>query len=244
MTTQFWTNEPTILFNKDHMLELWPNSNMIYEQKLNAITRLIILVSILGYILTMSTRILFVGIITLVIIFALFKMKKSKLTKEMLNEAFTIQGNEVTGLFDKSASTTTNPVTLESVLKSEFKEGTKRNPFSNVLLTEIMDEPNRKAAQPAFNPDVDEEITKDVKRAVQLLNPGIKNTSKQLYGDLYQEFELDQSNRVFFSTANTRVNSDQTAFGNFLYGDMPSAKESTPEGNMQRVKDNYRYTLY
>ena len=244
MTTQFWTNEPTILFNKDHMLELWPNSNMIYEQKLNAITRLIILVSILGYILTMSTRILFVGIITLVIIFALFKMKKSKLTKEMLNEAFTIQGNEVTGMFDKSSSTTTNPVTLESVLKSEFKEGTKRNPFSNVLLTEIMDDPNRKAAQPAFNPDVDEQITKDVKRTVQLLNPGIKNTSKQLYGDLYQEFELDQSNRVFFSTANTRVNSDQTAFGNFLYGDMPSAKESTPEGNIQRVKDNYRYTLY
>ena len=106
MTTQFWTNEPTILFNKDHMLELWPNSNMIYEQKLNAITRLIILVSILGYILTMSTRILFVGIITLVIIFALFKMKKSKLTKEMLNEAFTIQGNEVTGMFDKSSATT------------------------------------------------------------------------------------------------------------------------------------------
>ena len=245
MTTQFWTNEPTILFNKDHMLELWPNSNMIYEQKLNAITRLIILVSILGYILTMSTRILFVGIITLVIIFVLFKMKKSKLTKEMLNEAFTIQGNEVTGMFDKSASTTTNPVTLESVLKSEFKEGTKRNPFSNVLLTEIMDEPNRKSAQPAFNPDVDEQITKDVKRAVQLLNPGIKNTSKQLYGDLYQEFELDQSNRVFFSTANTKVANDQGAFAQFLYNDLKySAKESTPEGAIARVQDSYRYTLY
>jgi len=216
---------------------------MNYEQKLNAITRLIILVSILGYILTMSTRIIFVGIITLVIIFVLFKMKKQKLTKEMLNEGFTIQGNEVTGLFDKSMSTT-NPITLESVLKSEFKEGTKRNPFSNVLLTEIMDDPDRKAAPPAFNPDVDEQITKDVKRSVQLMNPDIKNTSKQLFGDLYQEFNLDQSNRVFFSTANTRVNSDQGAFGKFLYGDMPSAKESTPEGNLQREKDNYRYTLY
>lgn len=243
MTTQFWTNEPTILFNKEYMLDLWPSSNMNYEQKLNAITRLIILVSILGYILTMSTRIIFVGIITLVIIFVLFKMKKQKLTKEMLNEGFTIQGNEVTGLFDKSMSTT-NPITLESVLKSEFKEGTKRNPFSNVLLTEIMDEPDRKAAPPAFNPDVDEQITKDVKRSVQLMNPDIKNTSKQLFGDLYQEFNLDQSNRVFFSTANTRVNSDQGAFGKFLYGDMPSAKESTPEGNLQREKDNYRYTLY
>ena len=243
MTTQFWTNEPTILFNKEYMLDLWPTSNMNYEQKLNAITRLIILVSILGYILTMSTRIIFVGIITLVIIFVLFKMKKQKLTKEMLNEGFTVQSNEVTGMFDKTLSTT-NPVTLESVLKSEFKEGTKRNPFSNVLLTEIMDEPDRKAAPPAFNPDVDEKITKDVKRSVQFMNPDIKNTSKQLFGDLYQEFNLDQSNRVFFSTANTRVNSDQGAFGKFLYGDMPSAKESTPEANIQREKDNYRYTLY
>jgi hypothetical protein len=243
MTTEFWTNEPTILFNKEYMLDLWPNSNMNYEQKLNAITRLIILVSILGYILTMSTRIIFVGIITLVIIFVLFKLKKQKITKEMLNEGFTVQGNEVTGMFEKTMSTT-NPVTLESVLKTDFKEGTKRNPFSNVLLTEIMDEPDRKAAPPSFNPDVDEQITKDVKRSVQFMNPEIKNTSKQLFGDLYEEFNLDQSNRVFFSTANTRVNSDQGAFGKFLYGDMPSAKESTPEGNVQREKDNYRYTLY
>lgn len=243
MTTQFWTNEPTILFNKEYMLELWPNSNMSYEQKLNAITRLIILVSILGYILTMSTRIIFVGIITLVIIFVLFKMKKEKLTKKILDEGFRVQGNEVTGMFDKNL-TTTNPVTLESVLKTEFKEGTKRNPFSNVLLTEIMDDPDRKAAAPAFNPDVDTQITKDVKRSVQFMNPEIKNTSKQLFGDLYEEFNLDQSNRVFFSTANTRVNSDQSSFAHFLYGDMPSAKESTPEGNVQREKDSYRYTLY
>lgn len=241
MTTPFWTNEPTILFNKEYIFDLWPSSNMNYEQKLNAITRLIILVSILGYILTMSTRIIFVGIITLVIIFALFKMKKTKLTKDKLNEAFTIQTNEVTEI---PSDTTTNPVTLESVLKSEFKEGTKRNPFSNVLLTEIMDEPNRKSAPPSFNPDVDEKITKDIKRSVQLMNPGIKNTSKQLYGDLYEEFNLDQSNRVFFSTANTRVNSDQGAFAQFLYGDMPSSKESNVEGNIQREKDSYRYTLY
>ena len=192
----------------------------------------------------MSTRIIFVGIITLVIIFVLFKLKKQKLTKEMLNEGFTIQGNEITGLFDKSLSTT-NPITLESVLKSEFKEGTKRNPFSNVLLTEIMDEPDRKSAPPSFNPDVDVQITKDVKRSVQFMNPEIKNTSKQLFGDLYEEFNLDQSNRVFFSTANTKVANDQGAFAQFLYNNLKySAKESTPEGAIARVQDNYRYTLY
>ena len=241
---QFWTNEPTILFNKEYMFELWPTSDMCYEQKLNAITRLVILITILGYVSTTSTRILVVGTLTLAVIFGLFKMRKQKLTNQMLNEGFSIQGNQVTGMFEKNTDSYVNPVTLDTVLKSEFKEGTKKNPFSNVLLTQINGDPERKSAPPSFNVDVDEDITKNIKKAVQMMNPGIKNTNQQLYGDLWQQFELDQSNRAFFSTANTRVENDQSAYSQFLYGFMPSAKESTPDGNMQRVKDNYRYTLY
>jgi hypothetical protein len=244
MTIQFWSNDPTVLFNKEYILELWPTTNMCYEQKLNSITRLVILITILGYILTMSERILLVGGLTLAVVFVLFTMRKQKITKEMLNEGFKVQSNEVTGMFDKKSDSYVNPVTLDSVLKSEFKEGTKKNPFSNVLLTQINDDPERKSAPPAFNVDCDEDITKNIKRAVQMMNPGIKNTNKQLYGDLWQDFELDQSNRAFFSTPNTRVTNDQSAYAEFLYGTMPSAKESTPEGNMQRVADNYRYTLY
>jgi hypothetical protein len=245
MTIQFWSNDPTVLFNKEYILELWPTTNMCYEQKLNSITRLVILITILGYILTMSERILLVGGLTLAVIFVLFNMRKQKITKEMLNEGFKVQSNEVTEMFDKNTASYVNPVTLDSVLKSEFKEGTKKNPFSNVLLTQINDDPERKSAPPSFNVDVDEDITKNVKRSVQMMNPGIKNTNKQLFGDLWQEFELDQSNRAFFSTANTRVQpGDQASFGQFLYGTMPSAKESTPEGAFARVQDNYRYTLY
>ena len=78
-----------------------------------------------------------------------------------------------------------------------------------------------------------------------MINPGILNTNKQLYGDLWQGFLLDQSNRVFNSTPNTRVEpGDQSAYARFLYGTMPSGKESTPEGAFARVQDNYRYTLY
>ena len=245
MTIQFWSNDPTVLFNKEYILELWPTTNMCYEQKLNSITRLVILITILGYISTMSERILLVGGLTLAVIFVLFTMRKQKITKEMLNEGFNVQGNEVTGMFDKKTDSYVNPVTLDSVLKSEFKEGTKKNPFSNVLLTQISDDPERKSAPPSFNVDVDEDITKNVKRAVQMMNPGIKNTNKQLYGDLWQEFELDQSNRAFFSTPNTRVENDQSAYAQFLYNNLKySGKESTPEGAFARVQDNYRYTLY
>ena len=243
MTIQFWSNDPTTLFNKNYIFELWPTTSMCYEEKLNAISRLIILLTILGYILTMSKRVLAVGTLTLLFIFVLYNMRKQKLTKDML-ENFQVQGNEVTGMFDNKPKSFINPVTLDAVLRTEFKEGNKKNPFSNVLLTQINDEPERKAAPPSFNVDVDEDITKNVKRTVQMLNPGIKNTNKQLFGDLWQNFQLDQSNRAFFSTPNTRVTNDAISFGNFLYGNMPSAKESTPDGNMQRYKDAYRYTLY
>jgi hypothetical protein len=244
MTIQFWSNDPTILFNKDYIFELWPTASMCYEQKLNAISRLIILLTILGYILTMSKRVLAVGALTLLVIFILYNMRKQKITKEML-ENFEVQGNEVTGMFDNKPKSFINPVTLDAVLRTEFKEGNKKNPFSNVLLTQINDEPERKAAPPSFNIDVDEDITKNVKRSVQMMNPGIKNTNKQLFGDLYEQFLLDQSNRAFFSTPNTRVTPDTGAYAQYLYNDMKySGKLSTPEGAIARVQDNYRYTLY
>lgn len=246
MTIQFWSNNPGLLLNKNYIFELWPTPNMCYEQKLNAITRLIILLTILGYILTMSKRILIVGILTIAAIFILFKMRKQKITKELLTEeGFTIQGNNVTGLFEPKSQSIVNPVTLDAILRTEFKEGNKKNPFSNVLLTDIMDDPNRKSAPPAFNVDVDEDITKNIKKTVQMINPGISNTNKQLYGDLWQGFLLDQSNRVFNSTPNTRVEpGDQSSFANYLYGNMPSSKESNPAAAMARVQDSYRYTLY
>ena len=244
MTIQFWSNEPTILFNKEYIFELWPTSEMCYEQKLNAITRLVILLTILGYILTMSLRVLGVGTFTLLIIFLLFTMRKQKVTKQMMEEGFRMQDN--IGAPMPAQSSYINPVTLESVLKSDFKEGTKKNPFSNVLLTQIGDNPERKSAPPSFNVDVSEDITRNVKKSVQMMNPDIKNTDKQLYGDLWQNFLLDDSNRVFYSTANTRVEpGDQGALGQFLYNNLKySAKESTPEGAFARVQDSYRYTLY
>ena len=116
MTIPFWSNDPTVLFNKDYIFELWPTTNMCYEQKLNAITRLIILITILGYILTMSSRIIFVGILTLVVIFILFNMRKKKLTKDMMSEGFLVQGSG-SGSGSYGNSSDTNAIPLDKILK-------------------------------------------------------------------------------------------------------------------------------
>jgi len=233
MTVQFWSYNPIILFNKNYIFELWPLQNMGYEQKLNAITRLIILLSVLGFILTRSVKFIVIGVLTLLAIFILFKLNNEKLTKEMLKEGF--QDNNIS---------IANRNTLDTFLKSEFQEGNKKNPFSNVLLTEIMDNPDRLPAPPCFNPEVEEQVTKNVKNGVQFMNPNIENTNKQLYSSLWDNFELDNSNRSFYSMPSTRVENDQGAFGKYLYGDMPSSKESGAAAAQQRDKDSYRYTLY
>jgi hypothetical protein len=240
MSNTFWLNDPTILLNKNYVTQLWPCPKMSFEEKMNSISRLVIILTILGFIFTMSLRILFVGFVTLfaIILMNFYKNPNSK-SKEGFRKRVTFQGVEDN--YSQNQIKIRNPETLEYYLKSDFEPVNKKNPFNNVLLTQINDDPERKAAPPSFNPDVDEDITRNVKKMVQSLNPGIKDTNKQLFGDLGENFYLDQSMRIFNSNPNTRVASDQGAFGEFLYGNMPSAKEGNP---FALVQDNYRYTLY
>jgi hypothetical protein len=237
MTAIFWSNDPTILFNKESMLQLWPTQKMTFESKLNAISRLIIVISILGFVFTRNFNLLIIGIITLAIIFTLYRLRKQKLVSSLKKEGFSLNSLKNSS----SDKATTNPITMESLLRSNFHPTTKKNPFGNVLLTDINDTPNRLAAAPSFNPDVYEDITNATKKQTQMLNPGIINTNKQLFGDLYENYVMDNSMMRFYSTANSRVENDQGAFGSWLYSNMPSGKESNAEGAMQRVKDNYQW---
>lgn len=243
MTTPFWSNEPTILFNRESILQIWPNQQMNFEAKLNAISRLVIIMSILGFIFTRNNNLIIIGLLTLAILFTLYKLRKQSLVSLLLNknkEGFSVnpsmQPSELL-----SEQILTDPVTLENVLKSDFHPTTKKNPFGNVLLTDIADTPNRKAAAPSFNPDVYDDINKAVKKQTQMLNPGIINTNKQLYGDLYDNYQLDNSMMQFYSMPNSRVANDQGAFSQYLYGSLYSGKQDTSEGAMMRVKNNWQW---
>jgi len=190
---------------------------------------------ILGFLFTQNWKIFIIGIITLAIIFSLHNLRKQKIIKEGFkfrpeNDMKPIKENM-----------TYNPVTLESELRTNFHPTTKKNPFGNVLLTDIADTPDRLAAAPSFNPDVYDDITRVVKKQTQMLNPNINNTNKQIYGDLFENYNLDKSMMRFYATANTRVENDQGAFSKFLYGDMHSSKEDTPEGAIMRMKNNWQY---
>jgi hypothetical protein len=232
----FWGKDPSILLNKNEIFQFWPMPNMNMEEKMNAISRSVIVLSLLGFLFTFSSKFLLMGIITLLVIWFVYRSYGTSSSKKA-KEGFYSNGK------NKSADIKiTNPETLEVHLKSEFEDVTKKNPFNNVLLTQINDDPHRKPAPPSFNPDVHDDINNKTKKMIQYLNPGIKNTNKQLFGDLGERYEFDtQAQWYYYSMPNTKVCNDQGAFADYLYGNMPSARNGNA---FALVQDNYRYTLY
>ena len=76
--TPFWLNEPTILFNKNQITQLWPNNKMSNTEKLNAISRFVIIASLLGYLLTLNFKMLLICVVTLAVLAILFHVQSNQ----------------------------------------------------------------------------------------------------------------------------------------------------------------------
>lgn len=205
MTSEFWLNKPSILLNKHHILEVWPKKHMSKIEKLNAITRLILLLTVAGYLFTNNIKIIISGLITLFVI-ALVNKIQTKPSNSVLNtESFT-NGE------------------IYELIKNNFSKPTEKNPLMNVMLTDIYDNPNKKSAAPAYNPTVEENINTATKKFVSN-NFGDPTIDEKLFKDLGDNFAFDQSMRTWYSTPNTQIPNDQKKFADFCYGGMTSCKE-------------------
>ena len=62
----FWINNPNILFDKQYIFEFFPIETMSYEQKLNTVTRTVLILTIIGFLFTRSFRLLLISFITII----------------------------------------------------------------------------------------------------------------------------------------------------------------------------------
>ena len=123
MTTPFWLQEPTILFHKDKITELWPQPEMGVNEKLNAISRLVILLTLLGFLMSQNIQILITGAVTLAVLIALYHIKKENKEKNMKRDL----------VLDKiKKEGFTNPEQYKQ-LKSSLTTPNIKNPMMNVL---------------------------------------------------------------------------------------------------------------
>lgn len=234
MNEAFFFNDPSVLLKNPS------KTDDSYSGKINGIARIVIVLSLLGYMLTFSLKYILIGMITLIVLIILYNSRKKGVEgmsniKKLQRDDFELMMNN-----NIPEEIKLDETQFKSLMKKDFYPVTARNPMGNVLLTDYEDNPNKKPAQPSFNQHVSEEITKNIKKTVQTLNPTITNTSQQLYGDLWDQYELDQSNRIFYSNANTKIANDQGAFVKFLYGDLPSGKDGSKS---ELLANSHRYLL-
>jgi hypothetical protein len=219
MTTPFWFNKPSILLKQTEIIEIWPAPAMATERKLNAITRLIILLTLLGYLVTQKMKFIITGLINLVVIVILYHIQKKKGGGPEQKEGFVNAD-----LYKKYEMYNDNNVFQQN--KENFTEPTVTNPAMNVLLTEIADNPERKPAAPAFNATVDRDINK---KTIDMVKKNFQdpNIDVRLFKDLGDSYTFDQSMRTWYATPNTQIPNDQGAFADFCYGDMISCRDET-----------------
>jgi len=139
----FWSDNPNILLNNEFLFEFFPVENMAFEQKLNAISRTIVLLSLMTFFYTKSFRILLIGAISLFFIFMLHKSMKPKEP----------EGFDITTPA-KQLYTTTDVMNV-------FREPDSSNPFGNVLITDYVDKEFVRKANPD-QPDITDKLFKDL----------------------------------------------------------------------------------
>lgn len=208
--TKFWLNDPNVLLYRNHITEIFPDKNFSLAQKLNAITRLVLVMTILGYLFTRSVKILVSAAITLVIVVIMFKTKSQK-------EGFSELKKEDLEPYKKEIKT-------DNYIKQTFTTPTKKNPAMNVLMDEYKYNPKRSPAAPIYNDQIKKEV-----------NENAKNENKKLYRNLGDNILYENSMHNFYTMPNTKIPNNQKDFALFCYGNMPSCKEGD---SLQCTKNN------
>lgn len=184
----FWYDDVGVLFRHDRLTDFFPCSSQTPAEQFNSVTRFCLYA---GIILSVGRRTLRFAMVALLLVTVLYLGAKNTAVKGMF---FRPPGEKVSR--------------TEGMATHACQAPTKENPFSNVLLTDYQDRPDR---PPACSPGATSEA---------LFYEGLFMNTTDVYN-------RQVNSRQFYSTPNTQIPNDQTGFAEWLYRDpSPTCKES------------------
>jgi len=236
----FWSDDPNVLFQQKYIFEFFPVENMTYEQKLNAVTRSVIILTILGFIFSKNLRVLLIGLVTIGGIYLMHYYHQKEKTKTESKKLLDNANENIKEGFESPAMEylKQNNIPIDPNI---FDKPTSQNPFDNVMLTDYDYNPNKKPAPPSFNKNINEQILSSAKQLVQEANPDQPDIADKLFNSLGDNLVFEQSLRQFNSNPSTTIPNDSNAFAQFCYGSAISSKEGNP---FSLARNLSHYTLY
>lgn len=201
MTSVYWLEDPKILFDKENITELWPNSNMTYIEKMNTLCRLIILLTIFGLIIFRSLSILIIGLIVLCILTYIYNQKILNDTSSKIYTKEEYKKDKNKENFENMAPYVNNE---EEIKENDSK--IKYNPLNNHLLSDS-NGAEKKVSKNHIHIN-NSKLLKEVRHNSDLIH-NIK-TEKDLEGN----FTLDRNLRGFYKVPDYDKSTIQYLTGN------------------------------
>ena len=205
---KFWLSNPYVLFEQDKIFSLWPLESMSREAKVNAITRLILFITLGGMIIFRDLKIIVTSVITIVFLILTYYYLNRQNNLSILNKLK--EGFSDESYYEANRDNFTTPET--------------KNPTMSVLLPEINDNPDRLKAAPSYNRAVKKEINDSAKDIIKK-NFNDNKIESKLFENLGDKQQFEQSMRQFYTPPNTQIPNNQGEFLNFCYGNLASCKD-------------------
>ncbi len=205
---------------------------MDINQQYNAVSRSVIVLTLLTYLATGNLRLLVTGAVMLFTIYIVHKYSVDELAKK---EGFD------TNFVEIPAAAAAAEESRQQFNNNLFQPPDPANPMANILLTDYDFNPNKRPAGPAYTKSVSDAILASAKQLVADINHEQPDIVDRLFKDLGEELSFEQSMRQYTSNPNTIIPNDRESFQNFLYGSMVSCKEGDA---IACDRNNTNYNLY
>jgi hypothetical protein len=202
----FWLNDYKILFIQERLIDFFPTISMTLIQKLNAIMRMAIYLSIGLYLISGTYQYLYIMI--LIGAFTCFIYYTQKDNVELYFNSNKVNDDQ------------------NMIAKSKFDEQkidikpTVSNPFMNINL--ITDNKTQSEPKKSWN---DQDLKKDIE----------DKFGYNLYRDVGDLYGKSNSQRQYYTMPSTTIPNNQTSFAKWCYSVGPTCKEKsiycTPEMN-------------
>ena len=178
MPEQIWFKDPAVLFTAETWSKFVPLQNMTTAESLNSVVRFSVYFALFLFLANGSTAYILTIPIVMVFTVLLFNLFPNGKTLE--------------------------PFTEQMTKKGSYTMPSQNNPFMNVLLTDIQDNPNREDAAPTNRRDVKADIYKNFQK------------TSDIHMDTTDLFDQAQAMRTFHTLQSSRVPDDLDAFKKWL----------------------------
>ena len=193
----FWLYDFKVLYQNQNLTDFFPTDTMSYSEKLNSIFRLTFYIAIILVIIKRSYLYMYIAIIGAVLTIVLYKHYEYQMK---LND-----DNNIDSFSNRNSFKTSNKI---------CSPPTKQNPFMNLLISDIKENPDHRACK----------STSKIKKEIE------NNFNSNLYKDIDDVFSGRNSQRQFYTTPSTTLPNDQKNFAEWLYK-VPSSCKSG-DGNV------------